>query len=271
MMMGYAFYFDPAKKYHIFDMPQGNTAMAFWRLLDCDAKQMRLLQTAQYPASDLTIAEIYPEQLRHLPQKFERLCLVHKGQDLWRLYDLPDGTVDITLMWDGRYRLQRYVQMLEAWIARGVMHFSFYNIRDFDVLQGLHDVLQSHGFYFYDRYHAARPGHESPYQKHLARYGNVVAWGGQSRITDAQHITRIKNMRSARWQVLSSQEQSLEHLLFALADADGIGLAEWRDVLSAQGIKQLCDNGLALVVDGRLKPTLRGMWDSVFLVSKIYN
>src|SRR5690606_24718420 len=117
---------------------------------------------------------------------------------------------------------------------------------------------------FYDRYHAWQPGWESPYQKHLAKFRDLHALGGWSRVTE-NNVTRTRAPAAREWVELSEDEQKGEGLLFTLADRDGLSVRAFEPAAAEAAVKA----GLAEIKDGKLIPTDQGLWDTIGLVSQL--
>lgn len=270
--MSYALYLDPSKKAVAPELPEERPSVAYMKFFDCTDEQLAEFDPGMWPEARNTTAEIHADQLQYLRFSVDRLSIVQQKsafRDLSRLRDvLEDTEVDITFVWDKRFSVDYYLKLLRYWTQWGVQHVSFYELSDFAKWQRLASMLKEYGFEFYDRYHACKPGHESPYQKHIARFENLYAFGGWSRVTE-NGVTRFKQPNKKNWEVLTPDDQLAERLLFAMADADGIVLADY-PMIGAEKVGMVCQNGLARVENGRLKPTLAGLWDTVGLVSQLH-
>lgn len=272
--MSYALYLDPSKKAAAPELPQNaDPAVAYLKFYDCSDEQLAQFDPHAYPIADVTIAEIHAAQLEKLDVHVDRLSIVQQKsafRDLAHLRERLQSTqVDITFNWDRRFSVDYYIKLLRYWIQCGIQHVSFYELTDFNKWQRLASMLKEHGFTFYDRYHACLPGCESPYQKHIAAFRDLYAIGGWSRVTGEDGLTRFKQPAKKTWEILAPGDQLAERLLFALADRDGIALADY-PMLGAEKIGIVCQNGLARVDKGRLHPTDAGLWDTVGLVSHLH-
>lgn len=261
--MAKAFYLDPVKKYVPMDVSEHVFDIGFWRLLDCSEQDLKNLPWSDYPQAHYMMAEIHSWQLEKLPCRFDRLSIVQTKLQPIAIGNVP---LDITFHWDNRYVLQSYFDYLDVLIKDGVQHFSFYGVSQFEQWQKLADFLKGFDIAFYDRFHASKKGFESPYQKHIAAYGSLCAWGGWSRVTDEDNVTRVKKPNSKNWQILSAEDQIIERLMFAMADRSGVRIADWQDALD---IDAACKAGLAQIDGDRLCPTDRGIWDNIGLVSSL--
>lgn len=268
--MSYALYLDLGKSDFLWQSwPQEAPLMAYYRLTDLDANALQYFNPKDFPNPEYRIAEIHPKQWEAISFPVDRLSIVLDKSGFSNLTavreKLQTSEVDITFEWDHRFNINYYIKLINYWIYCGVAHFSFYNLTDFDIWQRLQQFLRSEGFVFYDRFHAAHPGHESRYQKHLSHFGNLLALGGWSRWTDAQDHTRTRGPKDTDWSPLSAADQATERLLFALSDRAGVPVAE----LAPRGVIRAVNKGLAVVQDGYLRPTDRGLWDNVTLVSQL--
>ena len=269
--MSYALYLDPAQPDFKWDeWPPENPAIAYWRLTDLTPEQLGKFDPNLYLPAAHTTVEIHPEQWDSLEFPVDRVSVTLEKSGFKNLtlmkQKLEIVECDITFNWDHRFSLSYYQKMLQYWIYYGVQHFSFYDLQKFPVWQQLKDWLARDGYHFYDRYHACLRGHESRYQKHLAKMGDLYALGGFSRVTDPETgVTRTRGPREDHWTVLSADEQLTERLLFAMADTDGVKL----ETVPAEAVQNACDSGLAQVFKDRLIPTEEGLWDTVTLVSQM--
>lgn len=268
--MTYALYLDPSKKNAALpELPDANPRVAYWRLIDLSSQQLMEFVPSDYPEAQNTIVEIHPAQLEMLQFPVNRLSIVQQKsafRNLSQLRGLLENVqCDITYIWDHRFNANYYTKMLQYWIQMGITHFSFYELTKFDQWQRVKQFLADNGFYFYDRYHACKPGQESVYQKHLAGFGDLYAMGGFSRVTE-NGITRIKGPADKQWETLSPNDRIEEKLLFALADRDGVAL----DGLNQRGIDAAVKGGYAVVQGNRLIPTDTGLWDTVGLASQLH-
>lgn len=280
--MNYALYLDPCKKAVPPEMPAETLAVApsvaYWRLIDCSDTQIIDLYPQFYPDSvppaEFTIAEIHPEQLEKLAYPVNRLSIVQQKsvfRDLTALKSrLQNIQCDITFHWDKRFSVDYYLKMLRFWLQCGVQHISFYDLTDFEKWQRLQSLLKEYDFHFYDRYHACLPGYESPYQKHIAKFGNLFAFNGWSRVT-AGNITHVKGPAQKKWELLSEEDQIVEKLLFAFADRDGMEMEALAPYLTPTGLRKAKLAGLAVENGSRIVPTDAGLWDTVALVSHLHN
>lgn len=273
--MTYALYVDPSRKTVPVSLPPHAPQVAYWRLIDCTPEQLRHFDPDALPRAEYTIAEIHPEQLDALPCAVDRLSIVQQRSafaDLSRLRELvsSDTRLDITFMWDRRFSVDYYIRLLRYWVQWGVQHLSFYELSDFEKWRRLVSVLQDYGFVFYDRYHACLPGFESPYQKYITTFGDLYALGGWSRVTGEDGVTRFREPNKRDWEILAPNDQLAERLLFALADRQGIALADLEKQVAADNIRTACASGLAMIENGRLIPTDYGLWDTVGLVARLH-
>ena len=170
--------------------------------------------------------------------------------------------LDITLHWDHRRKTETQQSIIRDAIGQGAQHLSLYGLQDFTVWQTLQTMLHKQDFTFYDRFHACCPGRISPYQQHLASFGNIVAHGGWSRVTE-NGVTRTKGPRAIRWTTLSPAQQHEERLLIGLSARSGMPLQEFSDTAVTQSIQ----SGLASRTDTRLCPTDQGLWHQAELVA----
>jgi len=273
--MTYALYVDPSKKMVAPELPVNqDPSVSYYKFFDCTDEQLTQFDASGYPIADFTIAEIHADQLEKLPlPHVDRLSIVQQKsafRDLAHLREKLQNThVDITFMWDKRFSVDYYLKLIRYWAQWGVQHFSFYELSDFAKWQRLCSALKEYNFVFYDRYHACIPGHESPYQKHIAGFGNLYAFGGWSRVTDDSGMTRFKQPNKKSWEILTPGDQLAERLLFALADRDGLALAAI-PMIDPKQIEAACRAGLAKVENNRLIPTEAGLWDTVGLVSHLH-
>jgi len=272
--MSYALYVDPAKKSVVPELPAGKPEIAYYRLIDCSEEQLEEFNPGLYPKADFTIAEIHAAQMDRLDFPVDRFSIVQQKsafRDLTGLKSrLPETQYDITFVWDKRFTVDYYIRMLRFWIQCGVQHFSFYDLVDFDKWQRLSKFMSENGFRFYDRFHASLPGFESRYQKHIASYGDLYAIGGWSRVTE-NGLTRTKGPIHKNWRILTEQDQITEKLLFAMADCDGIELAQWGGYITENGAENVLAQGLARMENARLVPSDTGLWKSVELASHLHN
>lgn len=274
-----AIYIDPARNGIVPDHMPHDFSVAFWRLLDCSVEQLQTLNRADYPFGDYVSVEIYPEQYAFLPSLFlqhvDRMSLVFKPSekiDLSIIHDVSQRyIVDVTVLWDARYRVAYYNELLLRAIANGAKHISIYGLNDFAIWQNIAVMLQQSGFMFYDRFHAAMSSYQSPYQKHLTQYGDIFSVGGWSRRTDMYGITHVKSARAKTWKMLTDYDAGLECLLFAMADRDGILVHDWVHLVPPEKLGKVCSAGLAVLEDGKLQPTEAGMWHNIALVSQLYD
>lgn len=271
--MNFALYLDPTKNDAAPDeMPRETPRIAYYRLFDCTDDQLEAFNAEQVANENFTVAEIHADQLDKLKTPFRRLSIVQQKsalRDLGKLRDMLGETqCDISFTWDRRFTVDYYIKLLRFWIQYGIQHFSFYGLTDFDKWQRLQKFMNDNGYFFYDRFHACKPGFESPYQKHNAAFGNVIALGGASRLTE-KGVTRIKGARGKNWRVLSPEEQFDEAMLCALADRDGIELAAIEGYIEQKGIDAAWEKGLAKVSNGQLAPTDQGLWDTVGLLAAL--
>lgn len=276
--MNYALYLDPCKKAVPPEMTeeakQTAPSITYWRLIDCNDAQLIDFYPESVPHGDFTIAEIHPDQLDKLIYPVNRLSIVQAKsafRDLAPLREkLKDIQCDITFNWDKRFSVDYYLKMLRFWLQCGVQHISFYELTDFDKWQRIQSMLRDYNFHFYDRYHACLPGYESPYQKHIARFGNLYAFNGWSRIT-AGKLTHVKGPTQKNWDLLSEEDQIVEKLLFAFADRDGMEMEALKPYLTPTGLSKAMAAGLVTMNGSRVVPTDIGLWDTVNLVSQLHN
>jgi hypothetical protein len=270
--MSFALYVDPGKRDDGtgMDMPSGPCAVAYLRLTDLDNVQLAAFEPRKFPPADFTIAEIHPAQWDQLQFYVDRLSIVldkSKFDNVTALKSRMDATnCDVTFNWDHRFSMNYYAKMLQYWIHCGAKHFSFYELTDFNVWQRLRDYLAASGYRFYDRYHACLPTWESPYQKHLAKFRDLYAFGGWSRVTDERNITRTRAPNAREWITLNPEEQTVEGLLFAMTDVEGLSVRAFAPSL-VEAAERV---GLVTVRDGRVLPTDKGLWDTVALVSILH-
>lgn len=276
--MSYALYLDPSCKNMIAPaLPDavlaGEPHVAYWRLIDLDEEALGQFNPSSLPQAHDTIAEIHPAQLAQLSPalmgSITRLSIVQEKSTFSDMAQfravLDDMPCDITYEWDNRFHVDYYIKMLRYWIQCGAPHFSFYELSQFPKWQRLKQFLADQGYVFYDRYHACKPNHESRYQKHLAQFGDLYALGGFSRVTQ-DGVTRVKSAAASEWDTLSVSDQLAECLLFAMADSDGIELAD----LDPAGVARAMAAGLAEKQGTHLVPTEKGLWDTVALVSHLH-
>lgn len=267
--MSYALYLDPSKSDFLWQAwPPQKPELAYYRLTDLNADQLRDFNPKHYPLPDYSIAEIYPKQWEGIAFPVNRLSIVLDKSGFSNLTAVKEklqaAEIDIAFEWDHRFNINYYIKLINYWIYCGVTHFSFYNLTDFAVWQRLQQFLLAEKFYFYDRYHACLRGHESRYQKHLAHSGNLMAIGGWSRWTENGH-TKTRGPKDQDWTMLSPDEAERERLFFALSDRAGLPVAD----LSPRGVIRVVNTGYAVVEDGILRPTDKGLWDNVELVSRL--
>lgn len=273
--MSYALYIDPSKKHVPPELPISDPVLAYWRLIDCNEKQLNEFDPKNYREAPFTMAEIHPDQLEQLQWPVNRLSIVQQKsalRDLTLLKSkIADGVqCDITFNWDKRFAVDYYIKMLRFWLQCGVQHVSFYELTDFTKWQRLQSALREYNFHFYDRYHACLPGFESPYQKHIARFGSLYAFNGWSRVT-YQGKTYTKGPLEKDWNTLSLQDQSIERLLFGLADRSGMDFHDIKPYINEKGLENALQQDLVLLTEGRLVPTDAGLWDTVNLLSQLQN
>jgi hypothetical protein len=272
--MTYALYLDPCKKSVTPELPEEAPSLAYWRLIDCSDEQLNEFLPENYPQAGFTIAEIHPAQLDVLQVPVNRISIVQQKSvfhDLAPLRTrLQDIQCDITFNWDKRFSVDYYLKILRFWLQCGVQHISFYELTDFDKWQRLQSILAQHNFHFYDRYHACLPGYESPYQKHIAGFGNLYAIGGWSRMTEGNQ-THVKGPVQKTWDLLSEEDQIVEKLLFAFADRDGMEMEVLKPYLTSTGLSKAMASGLVTMKGSRVVPTDLGLWDTVNLVSQLHN
>jgi hypothetical protein len=267
--MSYALYIDPTKTDTVFPVwPETPPTLAYYRLIDMTATQLEKFDPHLYPLAEYTIAEIHPQQWDKLSFAFDRISIVLEKSRFTSLTDIKAKVsateTDITFDWDHRFTLPYYIKLLNYWLYCGVTHFSFYGLSDFKTWQRLQQFLNSQNFFFYDRYHACVRGHESRYQKHIARFENMLAIGGWSRWTE-EGITRTRAPKDKTWTRLRPEEQRLEQLLFALADRDGLSLSG----LDPKAVNKAVQARLAEIHPPHVIPTDQGLWDTVELVSHL--
>ena len=273
--MSYALYVDPSKKHVPPELPISDPMMAYWRLYDCNPTQFENFDPAQYRPAPLVMAEIHADQLEKLEYPVNRLSIVQQKsafRDLSLLKSkLAKGVqCDITFNWDKRFAVDYYIKMIRFWVQLGVQHFSFYELTDFAKWQRLQSALRDYGFHFYDRYHACLPGFESPYQKHIAKFGTLYAFNGWSRVT-YQGKTYTKGPQETEWNTLSTQDQAIERLLFGLADRDGMDFEDIKPYITEKGLEDALQQELILLTNGKIVPTDAGLWDTLNLLSQLQN
>ncbi len=267
--MSYALYLDPSKSDFLWQSwPSEAPALAYYRLTDLSNEQLRDFHPRHYPTPAYSIAEIHPKQWEVLDFPVDRLSIILDKSGFSNLTavreKLKASAIDITFEWDHRFNINYYIKLINYWLYCGVTHFSFYNLTDFAVWQRLQQFLLAEKFVFYDRFHACLPGHESRYQKHLARSGNLIAIGGWSRWTDGVQ-TKTRGPKDQDWTLLTAAEAERERLLFALSDREGLPVSE----LAPRGVIRVVNTGYAVVKDGQLCPTDKGLWDNVELVARL--
>lgn len=267
--MAYAFYLDPAQQdsLDLHGLTEPPT-LAYIRLTDMAQDKLHDFNITQYPQADYIIAEIHPAQWDHLNFYVDRLSIVLGKSDFTNMTSVKSKMAqiecDVTFTWDHRFHVSYYFKMLQYWIFCGAKHVSFYDLTDFAKWQRVQAFLKDQGFYFYDRYHACIPGHESRYQKHLARFADLISIGGWSRVT-RDGWTRTRAPKQLEWVTMSSEDARVEQLLFAFADRDGVALADLHGANPARAV----ESGMAVIEKDRLVPTDAGLWDTVGLVSHL--
>lgn len=273
-MRPFALYLDPSKADFMWQpWPDTPPEIGYYRLTDLSIEALSALNLDAYPRPHYSIAEIHPAQwetvLNQFPNQFNRLSIAlekSRFADLNHLRSrLSDFEVDIMFEWDHRFALAYYTKLISYWIYCGVSHFSFYNLTDFAVWQRLQQQLRQDGFVFYDRYHAAKPYHESRYQKHLARFGNLLALGGWSRWTDEDGYSKTRGPQEPDWTPLSATDTLVERRLFAMADRDGLALTALQSAKLDVALKA----HLISQDSTHIHPTDQGLWDTVRLVSAL--
>lgn len=209
----FALYLDPARKTS--DQLPPHVDIIFLRWLDADDAQIKnsLQVLRNYPAAHVT-AELHPSQLAHVNEQIWRISLhIPKSQPQMSC-DVPQKELDITFHWDARRKPQIYFDTIKKWHDIGAKHFSLYHLTDEKIRTMLRTHLQTLGLTFYDRFHVAIPGHESRFVQHSASYGDTIALGGWSRLTE-NGITRIKGPRGLRWKTLTAADVALEKQLLS--------------------------------------------------------
>jgi hypothetical protein len=268
-MTDYALYLDPSKPDFLWqEWPDTPPKLAYYQLIDLTPEQVIEFDKAQYPQSTYSIAELHPQQWSYLPFTPDRISFMVEKSSFSNLIavktKIHEIETDITFEWDHRFHLNYYIKLINYWIYCGVKHFSFYGLKDFNIWQRLQQFLNGEGYFFYDRYHACTNGHKSLYQEHLAASRNLLAFGGWSRWTESGQ-TRTRGPKEREWTILSPADQKLESLLFAMADRKGVALAD----LAPDSVIRATESGLAVVKDGHLQPTDKGLWDTLSLVGHL--
>lgn len=174
--------------------------------------------------------------------------------------------LDAIIAWDNRRSTDFYKDKIALALEQGANHLSLYGLSDFSIWQEMQAYLQEHGLLFYDRFHAARDGAQSPYQNHISHFGNVIALGGWSRIIE-NNIMRIKGPNAKDWTTHPDDAKREEMLLLGLFARHGVPI----DYFTAAQIEAATQNGLAIIQDHSLCPTDSGLWDTVKLVSLVVN
>lgn len=201
--------------------------------------------------------EMTERDVLHLATRIPSLTRLSLPWD-WIIPGLSDHfALDAIVNWDNRRKVDFYKQALTDTLAHGVNHISLYGLQDFAIWQDVQFFLKEHGLFFYDRFHAARPGHESPYQIHTAALKTVIAHDGWSRTLE-DGVLRIKGPQAIDWTTHPADVQREETLLMGLFHRQGLPLAYF----SAEQVAAAVASGLAIVVGTQLCPTDRGLWDT---------
>lgn len=267
--MRYALYVDPSRR-DVADIrfPPNPPVVAYVRFTDLDRDALLGFDGAEFPRGVFSMAEIHPAQIDFLRYPVDRLVIEADKSKFDNLNavkaTIARAVVDMTFNWDHRFHLNYYIKILQYWIYCGVQQFSIYGLENIQTWLRLRDFLFQNGYVFYDRYHACLRGFESPYQKHLAGFGDLVAVGGWSRVTD-DGVTRTRAPGHAEWVRLTADEARRERWLFALADRDGMPSRGITPV-SLDGVVAA---GLATVDGDRIIPTDKGLWDTVALAAAL--
>ena len=174
--------------------------------------------------------------------------------------------IDAIIYWDHRRKPDFYHAKITAALAQSVKHLSLYGLQNFAVWQDVQTFLNAHDLFFYERFHAAAPGHESPYQNHLASFGDIIALpqhgGGWSRMTENQ-VTKTRGPHQLHWHRLDAQTQREERLLLGLAHRHGVSV----EMISKTQRDKAIQSGLAIIKHGHMCPTDQGLWHLAELVT----
>ncbi|HEY1096984.1 MAG TPA: hypothetical protein VGF14_07060 [Alphaproteobacteria bacterium] len=252
---------------------------------------LRRTNVIQWPEGDFTQAyivtgdlettqnffKLHHQNLKNIPQitceitEPATLHLLTRQESVTRL-SLPheiiiDGlsdhfALDAIISWDHRHTTDYYKKIITQLIGKNVNHFSLYGVKEFDQWLDVQTFFAGHDFYFYDRFHAAKPGHESPYQLHTSNFGNIVAFGGWSRSIDDKTML-IRGPHAAEWTTHDEAVQQEEKLLLGMSSRHGLSLSHF----TAGQIQAAVKGGLAVVQGDYLCPTDKGLWDTPKLVS----
>ncbi len=163
--------------------------------------------------------------------------------------------IDAIIHWDHRRQPKHYQMQIAAVLQQGVTHISVYGLQDFTVWQTLQHWLNEQGLLFYDRFHAAAAHHQSPYQNHIAAHGNIIAFGGWSRVTE-NGITKTRGLRATRWRTLTPAAQREDMILLGMSHRYGMGLSHF----TAAQITAATQSQLAIITHDRLQPSDLGLW-----------
>lgn len=172
--------------------------------------------------------------------------------------------LDAIISYDRRRKTNTYYSLIDTAVAQGVKHLSLYNVPDFETWQNLQSHLNKAGLLFYDRFHAAIPGHESLYQNHTANFGNIVAINGWSRITES-NTTRTRGPRAKTFKTLSSDEQREEQIILGMSRHYGLPLS----FFTPEQIQHTAGGGLAIIKGDHLCPTDMGLWEHTALIAEL--
>jgi hypothetical protein len=208
--------------------------------------------------------EITDPQTLHLVTRLPVVTRLSLPQDLITAGLSDHFELDAIITWDNRRTIDFYKNPITAALSKGANHLSIYGLQDFTRWQDIQTFLNGQGLHFYERFHAALPGHESPYQNHLAAFGDVIAYGGWSRLTE-NNVTRVKSPRALHWHPLDKKEQHEEKLLLGLASRQGLPLS----LMTTKPAAVALQNGLALSKDNHLVPTDTGLWNTTRLVGHL--
>ena len=268
--MSFAVYIDPSKRAAAgFECPDGTATMAYVKLTDLSSEDVYRFDPNLYPKAEYVIAEIHPIQLDVLNIPVDRLSVDLSKSSFSNLTKIRQTInaipCDMMYTWDHRFSISYYQKMMQYWIQCGIAQISLYGLTDFSKWERMRDFLASNGFHFFDRYHAARQGMESPYQKHIASFGNLYSLGGFSRVTDDNGMTRVRDATQKEWHIMAPDEQATERMLFAMADRDGVPIGG----LAQKSVQAAIDSGLVTLRGGRVIPTNKGLWDTMAVVSAL--
>jgi coproporphyrinogen III oxidase-like Fe-S oxidoreductase len=209
--------------------------------------------------------EITQKETLHLATRIPSLTRLSLPAE-WVLPDLHHYfEIDAIIQWDHRKSLNHYKNLLQSLCEHPIPHISLYGLHDFAIWLEIQDFIQTFGFSFYERFHAARENQQSRYQNHIAASHDVIAWGGWSRHTDDLDVMRVRGPRAKRWTILTDEQKRTERIILGLSSHQGIPLS-W---LTAQAIESALQHNLASCTDGKLIPTHAGLWDTTTLINCI--